>query len=171
MKKPLIIILYTFIGMVLPTIIHAQWIPQATAFKERRGLWDISIADENTVWALAYRASGGIYASVPEFTKTIDGGATWTVGTFPAGLQWGSISAISDKIAWVMANHIGTGGAAIFKTTDGGRIWRQQGVNEIFDVNSGGNFVHGSWAGPAPRRRLANCGNGSGGSCGSGSKT
>lgn len=126
--------LLSLIGILFPLLMYAQgWTQQATGFFEKRGLWDISIADENNVWAIAYNQTG-IRNHVPEFTKTINGGATWTPGAFPPGYNWCSISAISSETAWVGV-HKG-GGGAIFKTTDAGTTWNQQGINLIYSSST-----------------------------------
>jgi hypothetical protein len=97
---------------------------QAKWFKVRRGLWDISIANENTVWAMAYDGYRGIYYPVPEITKTSDGGKTWQPGTYPAGYFWGNITALNSEVAWLALNDNINGDGAIFKTIDGGKTWQ-----------------------------------------------
>lgn len=135
--------LFLIIGLLFPMLTYAQgWTPQATGFLERRGLWDISIANENTVWALAYDGNKGIFYSVPEFTKTTDGGETWTVGSFPPGYYWSSISAINAQTALVAVNINGAGDGSIFKTTDGGATWNEQGVNLFSTGTSYLDFIY-----------------------------
>jgi hypothetical protein len=137
--------LLSLIGILFPILIYAQgWTPQATGFFEKRGLWDISIADENTVWALAYDGNLGLTRHVPEFTKTTDGGITWTLGFFPftAASYWANISAINADTAWIGINTFGGGDGAIYKTEDGGTNWYEQGGNLIFNSNSFLQFVY-----------------------------
>ncbi len=130
--------IHLVILILFPLLLNAQWISQSTGFKERRGLWDISIVDENTVWAVAYDGDKGILYSVPDFTRTINGGATWQPDYFTfSEIYWSSISAISSETAWV-GIHGSSGGGKIFKTTDGGINWNEQAPDSIFNQN-------GSW--------------------------
>lgn len=143
MKKQYI--LFAF-GITFPLLSNAQWISQSTGFTSpARGLWDISIANENTVWAIAYDGGipDGIFATLPEFTRTIDGGNTWITGSLPDGYAASNISAIDEHTAWIsaVASSDGVDGA-IFKTIDAGLTWNEQGVGEIFNASSYTNVVH-----------------------------
>ncbi len=132
----------TTLALIFPILLEAQWTSQATGFKATRGIWDISIANENTAWAIAYDATRGINFPVPEFTKTSNGGKTWNPGSFPSGYIQANISALSDQIAWLGLNQRGNGDGAIFKTIDGGINWNELGQDEIYDDNSYLEFVH-----------------------------
>ena len=120
------------------------WTPQATGFDAAsRGISEISIVDANTVWALAYDGSG-TDAVVQEFTRTTNGGTTWTPG-FINGIdaEWtiNNISAVDANTAWVSAidSNLGLGG--VFKTTDGGTTWVQK--NELAYTTFGETFLNG----------------------------
>ena len=134
MKK----LLLTFSLIALTSTINAQWVTQNTNFTaDSRGLSQISIVDANTVWALAYDGSGG-GANVQEFTRTTDGGTTWTPGTINVGdttLEINNISPVSATTAWASAIvNLGTptgpnasdGVGTIVKTTNGGANWTPQ---------------------------------------------
>lgn len=122
------------------------WEVQNSSFSETsRGIRDISIVDENIVWAIAYDGSGAA-ANVQEFTKTTDGGATWTPGTIDIGSTGSGIamiSAISDTTAWIVAFPNASGDKqGIFKTTDGGATWVEQTTALYDDPSSFSNVVY-----------------------------
>lgn len=81
----------------------------------------ISVADENTVWISGH---GGTY------TRTRDGGLTWTAGRVPGAdtLQFRDVHALSANTAWLLA-----AGPAdmsrIYRTDDGGANWILQWTN------------------------------------------
>lgn len=128
MKKTL---LFIFIANCLSS--HAQfWTPKATGFSQvNRGVDDISIVDNNIIWAKAYDGASNTPQNVRQFTKSIDGGNSWTSGTINLGtgqntLNISSITAVSATTAWISAipSPIGSGG--IWKTIDGGTNWTKQ---------------------------------------------
>jgi photosystem II stability/assembly factor-like uncharacterized protein len=123
--------------------INAQWTSQATNFDtEVRGLSQIKIVDANIVWALAYDGSG-LGANVQEFTRTIDGGASWNAGLIDLGnpdLEINNICPVSATTAWVSALIPAEGKGVIFKTTDGGASWNQQ-LTEGFQAAA--SFLNG----------------------------
>ncbi|MGE0078058.1 MAG: C10 family peptidase [Bacteroidales bacterium] len=116
------------------------WIKQASAYTNQyRIIQNISAVDNNTAWAIAYDGSGNNIA-VKEFTKTIDGGKTWSSGSVNAngsnGLQVAMISAISNTTAWIVL-YGSSGGGMIVKTSDGGANWTQQST-ATFEASAGG---------------------------------
>lgn len=141
MTKQLQLIL---IGILFPVLMNAQWTSQATGFTTpNRGIFDISITDANTVWGIAYNGNIDVFSSVPEFTKTTNGGTLFTPGAFPAGWVWSNISALDGTTAWISVIDVATGyDGAIFKTTDGGTTWNEQGVGTIFNNTSYVDFVY-----------------------------
>lgn len=125
---------------------YGEWIIQNSGFPDAStGIGHIDIVDINTVWALGYDGSGNS-ANYQEFTKTTDGGNTWTAQTIDVGntaLGISMISAIDDMNAWLVAypNAAGqTGG--IWKTTDGGSNWTRQNSATYNNANSFSNVVH-----------------------------
>lgn len=142
MKK---ILLFTALFVAVAFTTSAQWIEQATGFTAAsRGIRDISIVDENIVWAVAYDGSGS-NANVQQFTKTTDGGATWTPGTINVGnttLGIAMIHAVSATTAYVAAFVNSTGQQGIFITTDGGTTWTRQTTAAYTSSTSFTNVVY-----------------------------
>jgi photosystem II stability/assembly factor-like uncharacterized protein len=145
MKK----LLLCFLLISLTSTISAQWTSQATGFSAAsRGLSQVTALDANTVWALAYDGSG-LGTNVQEFTKTTNGGVTWTAGTIDVGntvWELNNISPISATTAWVSAINNITGDANngvgyISKTSDGGVTWTPQ-CETCFQV-AGSSFLNG----------------------------
>lgn len=143
MKKLLLSFSLLFMGY---SSIAQTWTSQATGFNDvSRGLSEIRIVDANTVWAIAYDGSGD-GANVQEFTRTTNGGSTWTPGIINVGnpaLGINGISPISATTAWVSAvNGTDGSGSCIYKTSDGGASWQQQNASGFIAAASFVNFVH-----------------------------
>lgn len=145
MKK----LLLTFSLITLTSISNAQWTSQATGFSDAsRGLSQIKIVDANTVWGMAYDGSG-LAANVQEFTRTTNGGISWTSGLIDVGntvWELNNISPVSATTAWVSAINNITGDANIgvgyiYKTSDGGVSWASQ-CETCFQV-AGTSFLNG----------------------------
>src|SRR5690606_20585276 len=85
------------------------WTPKATGFTTAsRGIDDISIVNDNVISAKAYDGTAANSQTVKEFTRSIDGGNTWTFGIINLGgagtsLGIGGITAVSATTAWVAA--------------------------------------------------------------------
>lgn len=144
MKKQLLAVAISCLS-VLGVQAQGTWVPQATGFPNvSTGVFNVSVCDANTVWISSYDGSGG-QANVRDFSVTIDGGATWIPGVVPApaGHAWSMIHGLDATTAWAIFYNAtaGTGGG-IWKTTDGGVTWNQQGVGTIFNASSFPNVVH-----------------------------
>lgn len=128
MKK----LLLSFTLIALSTTINAQWTSQATGFSDAsRGLSEIKIVDANTVWAIAYDGSG-LGADIQEFTRTTNGGTSWTPGIIDVGnttYSISNISPVSGTTAWVGAYDSVNGLGGVFKTEDGGATWTAQNTS------------------------------------------
>ncbi len=124
---------------------YGAWIGQASGFAvQSRGINYISIVDANVIWATAYDGTGGT-ASIRQYTKTTNGGTTWTPGTANLGsttLEISMIHAFDANTAWLAAfpNTTGTGG--IWKTTDGGTSWIRQSTATFNNAASFTNVVY-----------------------------
>ena len=148
MKK---ILLYSIILTAFSSFGQTFWTAKATTFSQvSRGLDDISIVDNNVIWAKAYDGASSTPANVRQFTRSIDGGNTWTSGTINLGtnqtlLNISSITAISATTAWVSAysDNGSTVLGGIWKTTDSGTTWVKQTTALFNDTtNSFTNLVY-----------------------------
>ncbi|CAM4041012.1 T9SS type A sorting domain-containing protein [Flavobacterium antarcticum] len=119
------------------------WTSKATTFSElSRGLDDISIVDNNVIWAKAYDGASNTPANVRQFTRSIDGGNTWNsgyinLGTNQSFLSISSIHAFSATTAWVTAysTNPNTVLGGIWKTTDSGATWAKQSTALFNDTS------------------------------------
>ncbi len=129
------------------------WTSKATTFQDlSRGIDDISIVDNNVIWAKAYDGSSTSPTppEVREFTLSTDGGNTWTSGNIGLGvnqavLAISSIHGLSATTAWVTAYSndpaLVTGG--VWKTTNSGFSWTKQTTALFNDtVDSFTNLVY-----------------------------
>jgi len=125
---------------------YGNWIIQNSGFSQAsRGINYISIVDQNIVWSTAYDGSGTA-ANIQQFTKTLDGGNTWTPGNINVGntgLGISMIKAISGTTAWLAAypNAAGQLGG-IWKTINGGSTWTKQTTATFSNASSFTNIVH-----------------------------
>ena len=104
-----------------------------------------SVVDANTVWAMGADGSGG-GANVQAYTRTSNGGTTWTGGLINVGntaLLISDISATSATTAYAVAtNSSGGAGGGVWKTTDGGATWAKQTVPGFNTSTAFPNVVH-----------------------------
>lgn len=125
---------------------YGGWVEQATGFSAQyRGINNISIVSSGVVWATAYDGSGG-GANIQEFTKTTNGGTTWTPGTINVGntgLGIAMIHAYDATTAWLAAYPNATGQTGgIWKTTNGGTTWVRQNTATFSNASSFTNVVY-----------------------------
>lgn len=146
MKKTLLSIL-----ILCSIIVKAQtWTVKSTGFTTpARSLNSISIVDANTIWANAFDNTNQLNPSytIKEFTRSTDGGNTWTAGSINLGpnssdMGSSSITAVSATTAWISVSPgaINTGG--VWKTTDGGTNWTKQPTALFNSADSYPNFVY-----------------------------
>jgi hypothetical protein len=106
----------------------SEWVPEASGFSTpSRGINYIHAVNANVVWATAIDGRSGSTA-INEFTKTINGGTTWTPGQVLGGKVYGlgNICGINENIAFVSlynkdAAQDNTCG--VYKTSNGGTTW------------------------------------------------
>lgn len=148
MKK---ILLSAFALMVSSSAFSQYWSTQNTGFSTpSRGISGMEVYDANTAWAFAYDGAPLNPNNPPiiqEFTKTSNGGTTWTSGAINVGnpaLTITNISGVSGTTAWVGAllSTASDGLGAVYKTVNGGATWTAQ---QAFSTagESYLNFVHG----------------------------
>jgi photosystem II stability/assembly factor-like uncharacterized protein len=126
--------IFLFLGLIVCGSSYGQWTAQSSGFlTPDRKVVDLFAINPNIVWAVA-KDNGGS-SPCRDFTKTINGGTNWLTGTInsaPTSYDFSNITAIDENVAWVaMHNTIGSGGG-VYKTTDGGANWFQQGGGVIF---------------------------------------
>ncbi len=124
--------------------VKAQWMPQATGFPQPSvGINYISAVNQNVLWAIGYDGSGGT-ALMQSFTKTTDGGTTWTAGTISGFTTYepSMICAIDANTAWVPLFTSNSLGGVLVKTTDGGATWTQQNTAAFAAPDGFPNVVH-----------------------------
>lgn len=122
------------------------WIKQNSNFSTAsRGISHISIVDQNIVWAQGYDGATPTN-NVQEFTKTTDGGNTWTASTINIGnaaLGISMIHALDANTAWLAAfPNAGGQTGGIWKTTNGGTTWNRQNSATYNNAASFTNVVH-----------------------------
>ena len=151
--------LLTVAASLLILIANAQWqVQNANLVNDTLGFYEMSLPDQNTVWAVCYDGKFGLLSGRPvlAFTRTTDGGNSWTPGKVgnDNSLRFSNISAINGDEAWVAMHkmdyttiptlgYVGFGkGGGTFHTIDRGISWEQTDPGELFDNNSTPQFVY-----------------------------
>jgi len=103
----------------------AQWNAVNSNLTVGVGVGQISVGMNNTdaLWAYGIDAAGSI---LDTYTKSTDGGLTWTKGTFNAGTGLSQLFAIDATTCWAVMNTGATQG--LYKTTNGGTTWVKKGT-------------------------------------------
>lgn len=135
----------------------ATWLAQNSGFvTASRGISYMHAPSATVAWATAYDGSGG-NGTINEFTRTTNGGETWTSGQVLGGTTYGlgNICALDANIAYVavyngVAAQNNTCG--VYKTSNGGTTWVQlpgalQGAasfaNNVYFWNEQEGMCHG----------------------------
>lgn len=121
------------------------WEEKPTGFATAsRGVNQISYADANNVWITAY--DGATTSNViREYSRSTDGGNTWTPGVIDLGvttLGIGCIAAVDANTAYVVAfpDTGGTGG--VWKTSNGGTTWTRQSTASYNSATSFADIIY-----------------------------
>ncbi len=138
--------LFTFLislFIIMNSIVLAQWEVQDPGFPDDMNAIFYHAVNENVVWTVGGRElDQPVYQG---FSKTTDGGETWTLGNVPAGenYSFSNIFALSDSIAWVtmVDNVVLPHEGRIFKTIDGGQNWFVQ-FGDSVDIQGLFNWVY-----------------------------
>jgi Secretion system C-terminal sorting domain/Photosynthesis system II assembly factor YCF48 len=152
MKKLLLSIL-TFTAVF--NIANAQWVKQDTAFTggpipvTSLNANDLFAVDANVVWAMSERPGT---AASPQFfskqwSKTTDGGATWTHGTIGAlsDTNWRASNLTATDANHAYALFYGdnaTSYGGLYQTADGGATWTLANIAWAGVASSFPNVVH-----------------------------
>lgn len=137
----------TMSGFVSAGGASAAWIKQNTGFvTPSRYISQIMIVNPMIVWAKAEDGSGS-NNYIREFTRTTDGGITWTPGeiSFANSSSYGiaNIFPMNDTVCYACMFPITDSyGGYIVKTEDGGNTWAIQS-SATFNTDQGwADFVH-----------------------------
>jgi photosystem II stability/assembly factor-like uncharacterized protein len=129
-------LLALFVAMTLTTF-SQDWIAVSSDLPAGLGIGQISIGmnDSDAIWAMAINSDGSIN---DRFTRSTDGGQTWTSGTFNAGTGLSQIFAIDANTCWAVFNTGSNQG--LYKTEDGGATWAKKGT--AYGSGSFANVIH-----------------------------
>jgi len=107
-----------------------SWVEQSSGFQiPRRMVSYISAVDENVAWAIPRDGINEWGTPIREFTRTSDGGNTWSAGIIPdsEGLWAIMVYGISEMKAYIpMFRMSGTKPKGIYVTNDSGFTWTRQ---------------------------------------------
>lgn len=123
------------------------WETEATGFSAAStGIGQFSYAGTDVIWGYGTDGSGA-GAQIRVWTKSTDGGQTWTSGAINVGnttLAIGSISAVSGTTAYVSVfpDTGSTAQGGVWITTDGGATWTKQTTASFNSSTSFANIVH-----------------------------
>lgn len=131
MKKSITFLTLAFSFFSYQYLNAQSWEEQAIGILPANyGVFDISVVDENIVWAVAFdqdAATGPIPLNhITKVLRTVDGGLTWE--SFDIEEAEGRISldieAIDASTAFLTTHDYGSGsGRGVLKTEDGGETW------------------------------------------------
>ena len=116
---------------LFPMLVPAQsphWIPQGQGIlPDDYGIMDLSVVDENIVWALAsndFDEDGNLGGDPEYIIKSVDGGDSWEVHTLDAlsDRNIGSLTAVNGDIAWLSVLDA-SGTPYFYQTINGGMDW------------------------------------------------
>ena len=150
MKKHCLLIV-AFAVFCTVSSLHAQWKAYTPALSDTVGAFDLRIAQGNSqvAWCVAmkYDVTPTTFAWVATdslfFTKTSDGGDTWSAGTIPMGVEpyASNICPISSTTAWASGTDLDFI-SYVLRTDDGGATWTRQLEDGFAGATSYVDFVH-----------------------------
>ncbi len=137
--KKLLLTGFALVSMVLQAQTWTEY--AANLPVNNSGLNNIQIVDANVAWGTGVNGADG--SSLKIFSKTTNGGTTWTGGTINFGnaiTGLSDITAVSANVAWVAGNGSSATTNGVWKTTDGGTTWTRQTIP--FVASSFPDIVH-----------------------------
>ncbi|MCB0807348.1 MAG: choice-of-anchor J domain-containing protein [Bacteroidales bacterium] len=126
-----------FVAFAVSTQAQSGWTMTGSGLPADKGVGQLSLGmnDNTAMWGMAINSDGTIYDA---FTRSTDGGNTWTSGTFNAGNGLSQLFAIDANTCWAVFN---TGAdQGLYKTTDGGVTWVKKG--DAYGSGSFANVIH-----------------------------
>lgn len=135
--KIISILVSLFIATAINVSAQSGWTMTDSGLPDTKGVGQISVGmnDNTALWGLAINDDGSIFDA---FTRSIDGGSTWTSGTFNAGTGLSQLFAIDATTCWAVFN---TGAdQGLYKTEDGGTTWVKKGT--AYGASSFANVIH-----------------------------
>ena len=150
MKKQLLTALLSLAGFAAFSQ-AASWVSQATGFTPvSSGVRYVSAVDSNVVWIGSYDGSGG-GANRQDFSRTVNGGTTWTAGTVNVGgvpiatdHDWSMICGVNADTAFAMFYNATVG--------SGGGIWSIQSATSFISAAVNNGPFSGIRGANSPRR-------------------
>jgi len=130
------------------TLNISKWSTQASRFQTTlRAISSISAIDSSAAWAIAWNGIwiNNMFIPCQDFTRTVDGGTTWTAGTIPntEGLTSSMILALNADIAYVLMYKLsGNNLPGVYVTTNGGVTWNRQATALFNSPYSWPNCIH-----------------------------
>lgn len=143
--------LYTLILLLLGMTVQSNaqyWTMQNISYSVAAAYpSDIDIVDSSVVWTATSSIGDGSGVGVQLWSRTIDGGATWTSGNFTLDTNYrvSNISAVDANICYIITYRNTTAaGGMLFRTTDGGVTWDSIAAGTIYSTAgvSFPNVVH-----------------------------
>lgn len=137
----------TMSGFISAGGASAAWIKQNTGFiSSSRGIDQIIIVNPMVAWAKAYDGTS-TSNNIREFTRTTDGGITWTPGeiSFTNSSSYGiaNIFPMNDTVCYACMFPITDSyGGYIVKTEDGGNTWTIQSSATFATDQGWADIVH-----------------------------
>ena len=145
MKKHL---LFAGAGLLAGISLNAQWVTENSGFATAsRGITQMYAVDANVVWAAAYNGANPS-KNTNDFTRTSNGGTTWTADSIkatpaiPQTSVISNIAPISKDTAWACMYSLSASVAGgIFRTNNAGVTWTMQST-AAFNLTSFPDFVY-----------------------------
>ena len=131
MKKILLLFVSAFL---INAKVHAQsWIMENSGFQTQYNYpVMIHVCNPQVTWTVANANGSGASQA---FSKTVDGGNHWTAGSVTSNTEYGfaGLSAIDANTAYALMYNATTGlSGKLFKTANGGGLWNEIGIGQIW---------------------------------------